>query len=187
VQKRITANNNIRAKEVRLIGEQGEQLGVMSKEEAMKRAFACHLDLIQVTDKVEPPICKLIDYGKYAYQQGKKERKFLKPNKAGELKNVRLRFGISDHDLETRAKQAQKFFNQGAKVQLEMVLRGRENALFDFAKKKIDRFIEILKKEGEIIIERPLKRQGKGFTMIFSQKKDKAIYGKNTQGLEKKV
>jgi len=171
VQKRIISNNNIRAKEVRLIGEKGEQLGVVSKEDAMRKAWEAKLDLIQVTDKVDPPICKLIDYGKYAYQQGKKERKQTKPNRSGELKSIRLRFGISDHDIETRIKQAQKFFKQGAKVEVNMVLKGRENALFDFAKKKIDKFLEIIKQTTEIKIEKPLKRQGKGFVMIITQVK----------------
>ncbi len=171
MQKRIISNNNIRAKEVRLIGEKGEQLGVVSKEDAMRAAFQAKLDLIQVTDKVDPPICKLIDYGKYAYQQGKKERKLAKPSKSGELKSIRLRFGISNHDIETRVKQAQKFFKQGAKVEVNMVLRGRENALFDFAQKKIDKFLEIIKQTTEIKIEKPLKRQGRGFAMIITQVK----------------
>ena len=82
-----------------------------------------------------------------------------------------MRFGISDHDIETRIKQAQKFFKQGAKVEVNMVLKGRENALFDFAKKKIDKFLEIIKQTTEIKIEKPLKRQGKGFVMIITQVK----------------
>lgn len=187
MQKRIIANNNIKAREVRLIDEKGEQLGVVSLRDALAKAYEARLDLIQVTEKVEPPVCKIMEYGKYAYQQGKKERKMSKPNKAGELKSVRLRYGISDHDIETRVSQANKFFKEGAKVQVEMILRGRENALFDFAKKKIDKFLEVLKQSQAVIIERPLKRQGRGFTMIVAQDKSIKENGKNTQGLEKKV
>lgn len=158
-------NNQIRAGEVRVIDEAGKQLGIMNLEQAISVARERNLDLIQVTEKVEPPICKVMDFGKYLYQQQKKEKK-QRP-KGGEVKGIRLTFNISLHDLETRARQAEKFLKEGDKVRIEMVLRGREKALGNFAKDKIGKFLEIL--QGLILyrVERELKRDPRGFTMII--------------------
>ena len=105
---KVLVNNFIRAKEVRVIDETGKQLGVMNIFSAIDLAKSKGLDLIQVTEKVEPPICKIANYGKYLYTQQKKEKKVKKPT-GGELKEIRLTFNISPHDMETRAKQSQKF------------------------------------------------------------------------------
>ena len=125
-------------------------------------------DLIKITDKVEPPVCKIMDYGKYLYRQSKKERK-QKQAKAGELKNIRLTFNISEHDMETRVKTAEKFLEKEYKIRIEMRLRGRERALGNFAREKVNKFLEILKKSVPIKIERELKRQPRGFTMIVAK------------------
>ncbi len=166
--KRPTINNSIRAKEVRLIDEEGQQLGVMPLEEAIKQAKEKGLDLIQVTEKVDPPICKIMDYGKYVYSLKKKE-KSAKHNKGGELKSIRLTFNISDHDAETRAKQAEKFLKIGDKVMIEMRLKGREKAHGDFAREKIMKFTETLSKIVPIKTEREIRRQPRGFTMIITK------------------
>ena len=126
------------------------------------------LDLIKITDKVEPPVCKIMNYGKFLYRQSKKERK-QKLAKAGELKNIRLTFNISEHDMETRAKTAEKFLKKEYKIRIEMRLRGREKALGNFAREKVNKFLEILKKSIPIRIERELKRQPRGFTMIVAK------------------
>ncbi len=168
MSKYIISNNRIRAKEVRLVDENGEQLGVLSLSDALKKAQAVGLDLIQVTEKVDPPICKIMEYGKYAYQESKKEKKQTK-NKGGEMKSIRLTFGISPHDMETRAKAANKFFSQGSKVRIEMRLRGRQKALGNHAIEKVKEFITILEKDNVIKIERELKREPRGFTMIISK------------------
>ncbi len=162
-------NNQIRAKEVKLIDEAGKQAGVIPLQEALRMAEERNLDLIQVTEKLEPPICKIMDYGKYLYWLQKKE-KMAKGSKSSELKGLRLGFNISPHDLETRARQAEKFFKKGDKVRIEMVLRGRQKALGDFAKGKINQFLEILEKLVPIKIEGELKRGPRGFTMIISKK-----------------
>jgi len=107
---KILVNNFIRSKEVRVIDEAGAQLGVMNIFDAIDLAKSKGLDLIQVTEKVEPPVCRIANYGKYLYQQQKKDKKVGHP-KGGELKEIRLTFGISPHDMETRAKQAKKFLN----------------------------------------------------------------------------
>ena len=167
--KRPLINNQIRAPQVRVIDETGKQTGVFSLKEAFRMAEERNLDLIQVTEKVEPPVCKIMDYGKYLYWLQKKE-KVAKVSRGGELKGIRLGFNISLHDLETRARQAEKFFKKGDKVRIEMVLRGREKALGQFAKGKINQFLEILEKLIPIKIERELKREPRGFTMIISKK-----------------
>lgn len=152
---------------MRVIDETGKQLGVMPLEKALQTAMERNLDLIQVTEKVEPPVCKIMDYGKYLYQQKKKE-KAARP-KGGELKGIRLGFNISQHDLETRVRQAEKFLKAGDKVRIEMRLRGREKALGNFAKEKINKFLEILTSLVPYKVERELKREPRGFTMIISK------------------
>ena len=165
---KILVNNFIRAKEVRVIDETGKQLGVMNIFEAIDLAKSKSLDLIQVTEKVEPPICKITNYGKYLYAQQKKEKKMAHP-KGGELKEVRLTFNISPHDMETRAKQAEKFLKNGDKVKINMSLRGREKAMGNFARDKVQKFLEIINNLIPIKTERELKREPRGFTMIVSK------------------
>jgi len=165
--KRPFINNQIRAKEVRVIDEVGKQLGVFNLAEALKMAEERNLDLIQVTEKIEPPVCKIGDYGKYLYWLRKKEKGV---KKSSEVKGVRLKFNISLHDLETRVHQAEKFLKEGNKIKVELILRGREKALEDFAKEKINQFWEILEKLIPIKIEKELKKEARGFTMIISKK-----------------
>jgi len=167
--KRIFINNQIRAREVRVVDETGKQLGVFALQEALQMARERNLDLIQVTEKVMPPVCKIGDYGKYFYSLQKKERKAKIKTKTGELKGIRISFGISVHDLETKAKQAQKFLEKGYKIKLELILRGREKALGNFAKEKVNQFMEILGKLIPFKIERELKREPRGFTMIIAK------------------
>ena len=167
--KKTLINERIRAKEVRLIDETGEQLGLLPLEEAIAKAKEKGFDLIQVTEKVIPPVCRIMDYGKYIYALKKKE-KATKHNKGGELKRIRLTFGISDHDAETRARQAEKFLKIGDKVMIELRLKGREKAHGDFAKDKIMKFVETLNKILPVKTERDLKRQPRGFSMIITKK-----------------
>ena len=165
---KILINNFIRAKEVRVISETGEQLGVMNIFAAIDLAKSKGLDLIQVTEKVEPPVCRIANYGKFLYSQSKKEKKMAKP-KGGELKEIRLTFKISPHDMETRAKQAEKFLNNGDKIKINMSLRGREKAMGGFATDKVKQFLEKLNLLIPIKTERELKREPRGFTMIVSK------------------
>ena len=161
-------NNQIRASQVRVVDENGQQLGIMELEKALQISRERNLDLIQVTERVTPAVCKIMDYGKYLYSLQKKERT-AQVKKGGEMKGVRLGFNISLHDMEVRANLAEKFLNKGNRVRLEMVLRGREKGLSDFAKGKINQFLEILGKKVPIKIERELKRESRGFTMIISK------------------
>ena len=152
-----------------MVDEAGKQLGIMELEKALQIAQERNLDLIQVTEKVEPPVCKIMDYGKYLYSLQKRE-KAAKIKKGSELKGIRLGFNISLHDLETRARQAEKFLKKGNRVRVELILRGREKGLSEFAKGKINQFLEILEKLIPIKIERELKREPRGFTMIIGKK-----------------
>lgn len=150
-----------------MVDEEGKQSGVFSLEEAIKMAKERNLDLIQVTEKVEPPVCRIANSGKFIYSLQKKERK-ARP-RGGELKSIRLTFNISPHDLGTRANQAEKFLKRGDKVRIEMRLRGREKRLDSFSKTKIEKFLECLKERAPIKIERELKKEPRGFTMIISK------------------
>lgn len=141
----------------------------MSLEEALREAEGRNLDLIQVTERVEPPVCKIIDYGKYLYQEKKKEKQTVKKQRGGELKGVRLGFNISQHDLEVKARQTEKFLKQGNKVRIEMILRGREKALGNFAKEKINKFLEVLQAIAPHRVERELKKESRGFSMIIAK------------------
>lgn len=161
------ANLNIKAKQVRVIDIGGQQLGIMSLQDALRKTKERNLDLVQVTEKVDPPVCKIIDFGKYLYRQKKKDK--IPKTKSGELKNVRLSFNISDHDLETRTKQAEKFLNKGYKVRIEMKLRGRQKGLLDFAKTKVEKFLKQLGGKTPFKTERELTKQPRGLTMIITK------------------
>ena len=167
--KRPLVNNQIRAPQVRVIDETGKQLGIMNLGEALQKAQERNLDLIQVTEKVTPAVCKIMDYGKFLYSLHKKE-KAAKIKMTGGLKGIRLGFNISLHDLETRVNLAEKFLKKGDRVRVELPLRGRERGLQDFAKGKINQFLETLEKRLPIKVERELKKESRGFTMIVSKK-----------------
>lgn len=124
-----------------------------------------NMDLIQVTEKVAPPVCKIMDRGKFLYSMQKKERA-MKVKKGGEVKGIRLTFNISTHDMETRAKQAEKFLKEGDALRVELRLRGREKALSNFAKEKINKFLEILSAVIPVKTEGPIKKEPRGFSIM---------------------
>jgi translation initiation factor IF-3 len=165
---RIFINNQIRAREVRLIDETGKQIGVVSLEEALRMAQERNLDLIQVTEKVEPPVCKIGEYGKYLYSLQKKE-KSAKAH-TSEVKGVRIGIATSAHDIETKVNQAEKFLKKGDKVRIEMILRGRQKAFKDMAKEKISQFVESLNKKVPVKLESDIKKDFRGLTTIVSKK-----------------
>lgn len=140
----------------------------MALADALSVARERKLDVIQVSEKVDPPICKLGDYGKFLYQQGKKDRKVQK-RKGGELKEVRLSFNISPHDIETRVRQAEKFLGRGDRIRITLSLHGREKALEGYARDKMAKFIEILQPILQVKIEKPLVREPRGLSMIVAK------------------
>lgn len=155
---------------MRVIDEAGKQIGVMNIFDAIDLAKSRGLDLIQVTEKVEPPICKMGDYGKYLYSLQKKERKIKTGARESKLKEIQIGFKTSAHDIETKAKQAGKFLKGGDKVKVSMVLKGREKAMGDLARNKIQFFLETINNLIPIKTEREIKREPRGFTMIMSKK-----------------
>ena len=163
-------NNQIRAESVRLVGEDGQQLGVFKLPEAIELAKGKGLDLIMVTDKAIPPVCKIGNYGKHLYSLQKKEKKNIAGSRHGETKNIRLSFNISDNDINTRVIAAEKFLNKGDKVNVELRLRGREKQLSDIGIQKINKFVEILKSKLDIKIEKEIKKEPKGLSVTILKK-----------------
>ena len=151
---------------MRVIDETGKQVGIVPLEEALRMAQERNLDLIQVTEKVTPAVCKIMEYGKYLYWLQKKEKG---AKKSSQIKTVRLGFKISLHDLEIRAIQAENFLKKGNRIKIEMVLRGREKGFSDLAKEKLKQFLEILEKKIPIKIEGELKRGPRGLIMTISK------------------
>lgn len=151
-----------------MIDETGKQIGVFPIEKALDMAREHNLDLVEITEKVSPPICKIIDYGKYLYQLNKKERAQKTKQKRVEVKGVRIRPITAKHDLELRIKQAEEFLKEGNKVKIEMILRGREKMHQDLARKKIKEFISSI--PLEIAIEQELKGP-RGLMVIINKVK----------------
>ncbi len=163
-------NNQIRAKEVRLIDETGQQLGVVPLTQALEISRQKGLDLIQVTERVEPPVCKIGDYGKYLYALQKKERKMNAGTKGGAVKSIRLTFNISENDIKTKALAAEKFLKKGDKVKVDLPLRGRQKGLISVGEQKIEKFLEILGSKIEYKTENELKKEPYGLSMIIIKK-----------------
>ncbi len=153
--------------EVRVIDAQGEQLGVMSSQEALSLAEEKGLDLVEVSPKAQPPVCRIVDFGKMIYEKEKEDRKAKAKQKAGELKGIRLTANIGDHDFDTRVKQGIKFLEKGNKVSLELRLKGREKAHPEVGREVMQKFIDAL---GEgVQAEQPIKRQGGRFTAVVKK------------------
>jgi translation initiation factor IF-3 len=145
IVKRLRINLQIRAGKVRLIGEEGEQLGVVPSSQALQIAREHELDLVEVAPTASPPVCKIIDYGKYKYEQAKKERKAKKGQKVGLLREVRLRPKIEDHDLQGKIKITRKLLGEGNKVKVRVRFRGRERVYPEMGMKVLQKLTESLK------------------------------------------
>jgi translation initiation factor IF-3 len=147
--KELQINEEIRDKEIRVISDNGEQLGVISAKEAQIIANNKNLDLVMISPNANPPVCKIMDYGKYKYEQSRKEKESKKKQKVVNIKEVRLRPGIEANDLNTKANQAIKFLKKGDKVKVELRFRGRELGHKDIGKEVMLKFIDIVKEFGE--------------------------------------
>ena len=149
ISKNFAINQEIREKEVRLISSTGEQLGVVSGRDAQKMADEAELDLVMISPNAKPPVCKIMDYGKYKYEQSRKEKEARKNQKTVTVKEIRLRPGIESNDLNTKANNAIKFLKKGDKVKVELRFRGRELGHKDIGKEVMIKFIDIVKEFGE--------------------------------------
>ena len=162
-------NEQIRDREVRLIGENGEQLGIMSVREAMKLAEEAELDLVKIAPTAKPPVCKIIDYGKYRYELARKEKEARKKQKVVELKEIRLSPNIDVNDLNTKVGAARKFIEKGNKVKVTLRFRGREMAHMQSSKHILDDFAEQLKDVASV--DKPPKIEGRNMTMFLTEKR----------------
>ncbi len=162
-------NEQIRDKEVRLIGEDGEQLGVMSSREAQKLAEEAGLDLVKIAPTAKPPVCKIIDYGKFKYEQTRKEKEAKKKQKTTEIKEIRLSPNIDKNDLNTKISAAQKFISKGDKVKITLRFRGREMAHMSKSRHILTDFAESLSEIATV--EKFPKIEGRSMTMVLTEKK----------------
>ncbi|MGY4689259.1 translation initiation factor IF-3 [Salibacterium sp. K-3] len=167
----MKVNDGIRAREVRLIDSNGEQLGVKSKNEALDLAEKAELDLVLVAPNAKPPVCRIMDYGKYRFEQQKKEKEARKKQKTVDIKEVRLSPSIEEHDFNTKLKNARKFLSKGDKVKAAIRFRGRMITHSDIGKEVLDR----MAKECEDIatIETKPKMEGRSMFLMLAPKADK--------------
>ena len=155
---------------MRVVTADGEYIGILNKEEALKEAKKRDLDLVEISPNANPPVCKIIDHGKYKYRQQKKEQKKSQKSHQPELKTLKLSFSISTHDMEIRAKNAKKFLSRGDRVRVVLPLRGRENALKGKAKEKMRDFVEIVRDQDvDIEVEKDIKKEPRGLTMTLTK------------------
>mgnify|MGYP000756421038 CR=1 FL=1 len=162
-------NEQIRDKEVRLIGSDGEQLGIMSARDAMKLAREAELDLVKIAPNAKPPVCKIIDYGKYRYELARKEKEAKKKQKTIDIKEVRLSPNIDTNDLNTKINQARKFLAKGDKVKVTLRFRGRELAHVNQSKVILDDFAEKL--SDVAVVDKPAKFEGRSMIMFLTEKR----------------
>lgn len=162
-------NEQIRDKEIRLIGEHGEQLGIMPAKDAFKLAQEASLDLVKIAPNAEPPVCRIIDYSKFRYDQARKEKENKKKQKITETKEIQLTPGIADNDMNTKAGQARKFIEKGNKVKVELRFRGREMAHQQAGMDIILAFCQKL--EDVATVDKPPKMEGRNLVVILAEKK----------------
>ena len=162
-------NEQIRDKEIRLVGSDGEQLGIMSSREAQKIADEAGLDLVKIAPNAKPPVCKVIDYGKYRYEMARKEKDAKKKQKTVELKEIRLSPNIDVNDLNTKMNAARKFLAKGNRVKITRRLRGREMAHMNSSKHILDDFAENL--ADVAVVEKAPKVEGRSIGMVLAEKR----------------
>ena len=165
--KRLRINNQIKAVEVQVIDELGKQLGPMKTFDALKLAREKDLDLAEVGPNMQPPIAKIMDYGKYIYRKERQEKKSGPKQKEQERKTVRVGFKTGIHDLEFKAKQIGEFLNEGNIVKIELTLRGREKALAQLGREKLNNFIKFIKEE--YTVQEIIKRSPFGWTTTIKK------------------
>ena len=165
----LMINGQIRDKEVRVISESGEQLGIMSAMEAQKLADEAGLDLVKIAPTAKPPVCRIVDYGKFKYEQARKEKEAKKKQKTIEIKEIRMSPNIDTNDLNTKISAARKFLEKGDRVKVTIRFRGRELAHMNYNKYILDDFAKAL--EDVSVVEKPAKVEGRTLTMFLTEKR----------------
>ena len=166
-------NERVRFKEVLVIDQNGDQLGVKSSREALNIAYDANLDLVCVAPNAKPPVCRIMDFGKYRFEQQKKAREMKKNSKVVTLKETQLSVTIDTHDKNVKLKRTLKWLEEGNKVKVAIRFRGRQLAHVDLGKKVIDDFVEECAEVGQI--EKPAKLEGRTLTAILAPKKKKKL------------
>jgi len=165
ISRPLRVNQRIRIKEVRLIGPEGEQMGVVPTQDALQRAQEAGLDLVEVAASAKPPVCRIMDYSKFKYDQDKKEKEARKHQKIVHLKEIKIKPHIEEHDYQVKLHHLKKFLERGDKTKITMVFRGREMAHMDIGRKVLDRVVSDLADVGEV--EKGPAREGRSIQVYF--------------------
>jgi len=165
-------NSEINEAEVRLINSDGSQLGIVSSERALELAEEQDLDLVMIAPQAKPPVCRIMDYGKYRFEQQKREKEASKKQKVVEVKEIRLSLNIDTHDFETKLGHAKKFIAEGNRIKVSIRLRGREMAHASRGNEVMDRFAEALNEVA--VVDKPAKLEGRSIQMFMSPQKPKS-------------
>jgi len=166
--KDLRLNDAIRAREVRLVDADGTQLGIVPGRDAIRIAAEKGLDLVEVAPLAKPPVCRIMDYGKFRYEESKREREARKKQKVISIKELKMRPNIEDHDFEVRVRQAESFLKEGDKIKATIMFRGREIVHADLGKQVLDRLLDRI--QDLCIVERPAKTEGRNMIMILAPK-----------------
>ena len=169
--KELQINDEIRDKEIRVIGADGSQLGIMSAAKALEIAESKNLDLVKIAPQAKPPVCKIMDYGKYRFEQAKREKEAKKNQRVVEVKEIRLSLNIDTHDFNTKVNQAMKFIKSGNKVKASIRFRGREMGHPEIGQENMDRFAKAM--EEVAVVEKPAKLEGRNMLMFLAPKTGK--------------
>jgi len=168
IEKLIRINERILASQVRLVGPEGNQLGIVALQKAQEMANQYDLDLVEVAPQATPPVCRIIDFSKFKYEQEKKEREAKKHQRQGRLKEIRFKPNIDDHDYQTKLKQAISFLKKKDKVKIGLFFRGRQMEHMDLGRKILDRFIADTQNDGQI--EKQPILEGRVMSLIIAPK-----------------
>ena len=169
--KELLINEEIRDKEIRVIDADGSQLGIMSTKDALKISLEKNLDLVKIAPQATPPVCRIMDYGKYRFEQAKKEKEAKKNQKTMDVKEVRLSLNIDVHDFDTKLNHAKKFLTGGDKVKVALRFRGREMAHPELGETIVKRFIDSCSELGSV--DKPPKMEGRSMVAFISPKNAK--------------
>jgi len=180
----IRTNDRIRAREIRVLDDDGNQLGIMQPFEAMKLARERNLDLVEISPTAQPPVCRIMDYGKYLYQQEKKEREAKKHQTKITVKEVKFRINVDDHDYETKKNHVLRFLEEGDKVKATIFFRGREMTRTMLGRQILERLLKDV--EGQSIVEFRPRQEGNTLHAILAPKKDAATAKKDAAAAAKK-
>ena len=167
----MAINEGIKFKEVRVIGQDGSQLGIMSVDKALEAAYSADLDLVNISPNANPPVCKIMDYGKYRFEQTKREKEAKKNQKIVEVKEIRLGLSIDTHDFETKGNHAIRFIKEGNKVKVSIRFRGRELGHPEIGYDTMNRFAEYCAEVANV--EKAAKMEGRNMIMFLAPKSGK--------------